>query len=85
MRVPTRNHASLVVSSRGHQTQFPCLIVDVSQEGFRLRGDFRLRRGQPVELIIEDGSLASVRCAVAWVGKTGSGHEGEAGLRTVLH
>jgi hypothetical protein len=64
---------------------FPCLIVDVSQEGFRLRGDFRLRRGQLVELIIEDGPLASVRCEVAWVGKAGPGHKGEAGLQTVLH
>jgi hypothetical protein len=62
----------------------PCLILDVSQEGFRLRGDFRLRRGQLVELIAEDAPLSSVQFEVIWTGKAGSGHEGEVGLQTVV-
>ena len=84
-RVPTRNRANLAISSAGeHQTLFPCLIVDVSQEGFRLRGDFKLTRGQLVELIAEDVPLNSLLCEVIWTGKSGSGHEGEAGLETVI-
>jgi hypothetical protein len=61
---------------------FPCLIVDRSQEGFRLRGDFRLRRGQLVELVVDD-PLDSVRCEVIWIGKAGSKQAGEAGLHAV--
>lgn len=83
-RVATRKRGRIVVNSRGHPTLLPCLIVNVSHEGFRLRGDFRLRRGQLVELIIEDAPLNSVQCEVVWIGKTGSGHEGEAGLETVV-
>ncbi len=50
---------------------FPCLIVDRSQEGFRLRGNFSLRRGQIVELIADDPE-DSVRCEVIWVGRAPS-------------
>jgi hypothetical protein len=77
--------ARLVVKHHGHPTLLACLIVDVSQQGFRLRGDFKLRRGQLVELITEDAPLSSVQCEVVWAGKAGSGHEGEAGLQTVIH
>jgi hypothetical protein len=84
-RIVTKKPARIVVNSRGHQTLLPCLIIDVSQDGFRLRGDFRLRRGQLVELIKEDTPLNSVQCEVVWIGKTGSGHEGEVGLQRVVH
>jgi hypothetical protein len=79
-----KKRARLVVSSRGHQTLLPCLIVDASQEGFRLRGDFRLRCGQLVELVAEDAPLNSVQCEVVWTGKDGSKQEGEAGLQIVV-
>ena len=61
---------------------FPCLIIDRSHEGFRLRGNFRLKRGQIVELIADD-PVDSVRCEVIWVGRAGSQQEGQAGLHTV--
>jgi hypothetical protein len=61
---------------------FPCLIVDRSQEGFRLRGSFRLKRGQIVELVLDD-PVDSTRCEVIWVGKEGSEWGGEAGLQIV--
>jgi hypothetical protein len=60
----------------------PCLVVDRSQEGFRLRGDLRLRRGQLVELVVDD-PVNSVRCEVIWVGREGSEQAGEAGLHAV--
>ena len=37
---------------------FLCLIVDRSQDGFRLKGDFRLRRGQLVELVLDYEAVA---------------------------
>jgi hypothetical protein len=49
-----------------------------------MRGDFKLRRGQLVELVTEDAPLNSVQCEVVWTGKAGSGHEGEAGLEAVV-
>jgi len=59
---------------------FPCLIVDRSQEGFRLRGNFRLRRGQLVELVLDD-PVDSMRCEVVWTDKAGSEQVGEVGLQ----
>jgi hypothetical protein len=84
-RIATKKRARLAVNSRGHPTLLPCVIVNVSHEGFRLRGDFRLRRGQLVELVVEEAPLNSVLCEVVWTGKAGSGHEGEAGLETVVY
>ncbi len=61
---------------------FPCLIVDRSQDGFRLKGNFRLRRRLLVELAVDD-PVDSVRCEVIWVGRTGSEQEGQVGVQTV--
>jgi len=61
---------------------FPCLIVDRSQEGFRLRGSFRLKRGQLVELVLDD-PVDSIRCEVIWIGKGELEQAGEVGLQTV--
>ncbi|HVH72037.1 MAG TPA: hypothetical protein VNB49_13115 [Candidatus Dormibacteraeota bacterium] len=74
--------ASVVVNLGSQPQRIPCLIVDRSPEGFRLRGGFRLKRGQVVEVIPGD-ELGSVRCSVVWIGKPGSKEEGEVGLRTV--
>ncbi len=81
-RVVTKKRASLVINLRGVQKMFPCLIVDRSQEGFRLKGNFRLRRGQLVELVLDD-PVDSLRCEVIWTGKAGSEEVVEAGLQTV--
>jgi hypothetical protein len=81
-RVVSRKRASLVTTLDGVPKIHPCLIVDRSQEGFRLRSGFKLRRGQLVELILDD-PVDSVRCEVVWVGKAGSRQEGEAGLQIV--
>jgi hypothetical protein len=75
--------ASLVITSYDSQKRLPCQVLDSSKDGFRLRGSFRLRRGQVVEIILEDEPMNSVRCSVVWIGKTGSKQEGEVGLQTV--
>ena len=82
-RIAARKRASLVVSLERNPKRIPCLVVDVSEGGFRLHGSFRLRRGQPVELILDEDPLSAVRCSVVWIGKPGSKQEGEAGLETV--
>ena len=79
-RIATKKRASLVIDLSG-QKMFPCLIVDKSHEGFRLRGNFRLKRGQIVEVIVADDPVASVRCEVIWIGRAGSQQAGEAGLQ----
>jgi hypothetical protein len=81
-RVATKKRANLVIDQSTGQKMFPCLIVDRSNEGFRLRGDFRLRRGQIVELIADD-PMDAVRCEVIWVGKAASQQAGEAGVQTI--
>jgi PilZ domain-containing protein len=75
-RIVTKKRASLLVNLNGRVERFPSVVVDKSQDGFRLRGSFRLRRGQAVEVTFDDG-LLTVRCQVRWV------REGEAGLETV--
>ena len=82
-RVLSKGRASLVINLDRNQKRLPCLVLDSSKEGFRLRGSFRLRRRQVVEIILDEDPLSSVRCSVVWVGKAGSKQEGEVGLETV--
>ena len=83
-RVITRNRASLIVNFKGRAERRPCLIVDRSPGGFRLRGvSSKLRRGQVVEVILDEDPSNSVPCSVVWIGEPGSKQEGEVGLRTV--
>lgn len=81
-RVVTKKGASVVVNLGSHPQRVPCLIVDSSSRGFRLRGGFHLKRGQIVE-VIPGNELNAIRCSVVWVGKTGSKQEGEVGVQTV--
>jgi len=81
-RVVIKKGASLVVNLGTHPQRIPCLIVDGSPDGFRLRGSFRLKRGQIVEVIPTD-ELNAILCSVVWVGKPGSKQEGEVGLQAV--
>ncbi len=75
--------ASLVFNLDRNPERLPCLVLDSSKDGFRVRGSFHLRRGQIVEVILDDNPLNAVRCSVVWIGKTGSRNEGEVGLETV--
>jgi hypothetical protein len=83
-RTALKKRASLVVKRRRQDERIPCLILDSSQGGFKIGGTFRLKRGQVVELILDD-SLGGVLCSVMWVAKPGSKQAGEAGLQTVIH
>ena len=82
-RVVLKRRASLVINLDRNQRRLPCLILDSSKEGFRLRGSFQLKRGQVVELILDENMPSPERCRVVWVGKAGSKQQGEVGLETV--
>jgi len=79
----SKRRASLVINLDRKPKRFPCLVLDSSKEGFRVRGSFDLRRGQVVELILDEDLPNPERCRVVWVGKAGSKQEGEVGLETV--
>jgi hypothetical protein len=83
MRVMSKRRASLVINLDRKPQRLPCLVLDSSKEGFRLRGSLDLRRGQVVELILDEDIPNSQRCSVVWVGKAGSKQEGEIGLEIV--
>jgi hypothetical protein len=82
-RETSKRRASLVVNLNYSQMRSPCLVLDFSKQGFRLRGSFRLRPGDEVELILDENPTSSERCSVVWVGKAGSKQAGEVGLKTV--
>lgn len=82
-RVVLKRRASLVINLDRKPKRLPCLVLDSSKEGFRLRGSFDLRRGHVVELILDEDMPSPMRCRVAWVGKADSKQEGEVGLETV--
>lgn len=83
-RVPLKGRASLiVVNHKGRMERLPCIVLDRSQGGFRVRVSSKLRRGQVVEVSLDEDPGNSVRCSVVWTGKPGSKQEGEAGLQTV--
>lgn len=80
-RIPAKTRASAVVDLKAHPKRVPCLIVDRSPAGFRVRLGSPLRRGQAVEVIPQDDPLHGILCSVVWVGKPRSKQEGEAGLQ----
>jgi hypothetical protein len=82
-RVQAKRRASLVFDLDRKPKRFPCLVLDSSKEGFRLRVSCPLKRGQKVEIVLEDEPLSSVRCNVVWIGKPKSNQEGQVGLETV--
>ena len=82
-RLMSKRRASLVINLDRTPQRLPCLVLDSSKEGFRLRGSFHLRRGQVVELILDEDPTSPERCSVVWVGKPGSKQEGEVGVETI--
>jgi hypothetical protein len=82
-RLVLKRRASLVINLDRKPKRLPCLVLDSSKEGFRLRGSFDLRRGHVVELILDEDPLRPELCSVIWVGKTGTKQEGELGLETI--
>jgi len=80
-RAALKDRAGLIVK-RGRQVhRIPCLILDHSQDGFRIGGTFHLKRGEYVELILDELNSDTVECRVIWVGAPASKQAGEAGLR----
>lgn len=84
IRVVAKTPASVVIDLASRPKRLPCLILERSREGFRLRLNSRLRRGQVVEVISQDDPLHIIPCRVVWVGKPGSKQEGEVGLESRL-
>jgi hypothetical protein len=85
-RIVSKKPASLVITHANlgaSPKRVPCLVVDSAPGGFRLHLDLRLRRGQVVELILNEDPLSAMRCSVVWVGRVGSKQEGEIGLEIV--
>jgi len=80
-RAALKRRASLIVKHGRQVHRIPCLILDSSQDGFKIGGTFRLKRGQFVELILDEHTSTTVLCRVMWVGKPGSKQGGEAGLQ----
>jgi hypothetical protein len=84
-RTAVKKRASVVVRHGIQHERVPCIILDISQGGFRLRGTTRFRRGQVVEVFLDEDPMNVQRCSVIWVGKPGSKNEGEVGLQVVSH
>lgn len=82
-REPLQIPASVVINLDRNPNRIPCLILDLTREGFRLRGNFNLTCGQVVEVILEHQPLISVRSRVVWVGEVGSQQQGEVGVEVV--
>jgi hypothetical protein len=80
-RTALKKRASLIVKHGRQAQRIPCLVLDHSQDGFKIGGASRLKRGQSVELILDEDTSDTVVCRVMWVGKPGSKQGGEAGLQ----
>lgn len=82
-RVVVKKRASLIINLERKPGRLPCLVLDSSKEGFRVRGTVGLRRGQIVEVSLDEDMPVPQRCRVVWVGKRGSKQEGEVGVEAV--
>ena len=80
-RTALKKRASLIVKHGQQAQRIPCLVLDNSQDGFKIGGASRLKRGQFVELILDEHTSNTVLCRVMWVGKPGSKQGSEAGLK----
>jgi hypothetical protein len=82
-RRPLQIPAFVAIDLNRNPNRIPCLIVDLTTKGFRLRGNFNLSRGQVVQVILDHQPEISVQSRVVWVGKADSKQEGEFGLEVV--
>ena len=80
-RTAAKKRASLVLKHGRQHERIPCLILDSSPGGFRLRGTAQFKRRQIVEVILDEDPSNVLHCSVIWVGKPGSKNEGEVGLQ----
>jgi hypothetical protein len=80
-RTALKKRASLIVKHGRQAQRIPCLILDDSQNGFKIVGASSLKQGQFVDLILDEHTSDTLRCRVMWVGKPGSKQGGEAGLQ----
>jgi hypothetical protein len=68
---------------RGELTErVPCIVLDVSAKGLRIRSANRLSPGQIIDFV-SDGRN-DLRCRVVWTGDVGSIQSGQAGLRITV-
>jgi PilZ domain-containing protein len=79
-RVAQKKRGRLVVNN---QKLLPCIVVDSSKEGFRLRASVRARRGDMVEVILDEPDAHIEQCSVVWIGKPDTKEFGEVGLEIV--
>lgn len=75
----------MVITLDRKPNRLPCLVLDSSKEGFRLRGSFDLRRGQVVELILDEETPSPERCSVVWIGKAGPSRKGKSAWNRAIH
>ncbi len=83
-RTALKKRASLIVTRKLQEERIPCRILDSSESGFRIGGTFRLKRGQVVEVLLDESPFSTVKCRVMWVGESSSKQQGEIGLQTIL-
>lgn len=79
-RVSLKKRGRLVVNN---QHLLPCIVVDSSKEGFRLRATLRARRGDLVEVILDEPQSHIEQCSIVWIGKPDTKEFGEVGLEIV--
>jgi len=60
-RTALKMPASLIVKNGRQAQPIPCLILDNSQTGFKIAGTFILKKGQTVELILDEYSSNTVQ------------------------
>jgi hypothetical protein len=82
-RVSLKKRGRLVVNLASNQKLLPCIVVDSSKEGFRLRASLRVRRGDLVEVILDEPQPVIEQCSVVWIGKPDTKEFGEVGLEIV--
>jgi len=82
-RTPLQIPACVVLDLNRNPNRIPCLIVDLTIKGFRLRGNLNLSRGQVVQVILEHQPQISFHSRVVWIGQANSMQEGEFGLEVV--
>ena len=79
-RIPVSIPVTLVIESEGKKVGHPAHMIDVSEQGLRLKTRVPLAPEQIVEIEPNEGPSCVVRARVMWVGVPQASQEVETGL-----
>ena len=69
-RGPARRPVAVLTEFEGKKTSHDAVTVDFSEQGARIRGDFLIKPGESVHLVIKGAAIEPIPSRVVWTNRT---------------